>query len=50
MNNLAWLLKEMNRLTEAEPLMRRALEILEKSLGVDHPNTQATRRSLEALN
>ena len=30
-----------NRLDEAEPLFRRALAILDKSLGPDHPNTVA---------
>jgi tetratricopeptide (TPR) repeat protein len=33
LNNLALLLKATNRLSEAEPLMRRALAIGEKSLG-----------------
>jgi hypothetical protein len=32
------LLQATNRLAEAEPLMRRALEIDEKSYGPDHPN------------
>jgi hypothetical protein len=31
LDNLAWLLNETNRLEEAEPLMRRALEIDEAS-------------------
>jgi tetratricopeptide (TPR) repeat protein len=37
LNNLAQLLQDTNRLAEAEPLMRRALEIDEKSYGSDHP-------------
>ena len=37
LNNLAPLLKATNRLAEAEPLMRRALEIDEKSFGPEHP-------------
>ena len=37
LNNLADLLKDTNRLSEAEPLMRRALAIDEKSYGPDHP-------------
>jgi len=49
LNNLAWLLGDMNRLDKAEPLMRRALEIFEKSLGPDHPRTQTVRENLEAL-
>ena len=38
LNNLAQLLQATNRLAEAEPLMRRALAIDEKSFGPDHPN------------
>ena len=37
LNNLAQLLQDTNRLAEAEPLMRRALAIDEKSYGADHP-------------
>jgi hypothetical protein len=50
LNNLAGLLAAMNRLVEAEPLMRRALGIIEKSLGPNHPSTQAVRSNLERLN
>lgn len=49
LNNLAHLLQVKKRLPEAEPLMRRAAEILERSLGADHPNTQTVRRSLDRL-
>jgi len=60
LNNLAWLLKATNRLAEAEPLMRRALEIEEQSFGSDHPKVaiplnnlaqllQGTNRLAEAL-
>ena len=38
LNNLAPLLQATNRLEEAEPLMRRALAIDEKSYGPEHPN------------
>ena len=38
LGNLAQLLQDTNRLSEAEPLMRRALAIDEKSFGPDHPN------------
>ena len=38
LNNLAELLQDTNRLAEAEPLMRRALAIDEKSFGPEHPN------------
>ena len=37
LNNLGQLLKATNRLGEAEPLMRRALEIDEASFGGQHP-------------
>jgi hypothetical protein len=37
-SNLALLLKDTNRLSEAEPLMRRALAIEEASFGPDHPD------------
>jgi hypothetical protein len=37
LNNLVGLLKDTNRLAEAEPLMLRALAIDEQSLGADHP-------------
>ena len=49
LNNLAQLLHDTNRLGEAEPLMRRALGIFEKSLGADHPNTAIVRQNLAAL-
>ncbi|MEJ2647982.1 MAG: tetratricopeptide repeat protein, partial [Sedimentisphaerales bacterium] len=39
LNNLAVLLADTNRLTEAEPLMKWALTIDEKSFGKDHPKT-----------
>lgn len=39
LNNLAELLQATNRLSEAEPMMRRALKLFEDSLGPDHPNT-----------
>ena len=43
-NNLAQLLQRTNRLAEAEPLMRRALEIDEVAFGKQHP-TVAIRLS-----
>ena len=42
LNNLAQLLQATNRLAEAEPLMRRALAIDEKSFGPDHPDVAPT--------
>ena len=44
LNNLAVVLQDTDRLTEAEPPLRRALEIDEKSYGPDHPEV-ATRLS-----
>ena len=49
LNNLAQLLKDTNRLAEAEPLMRRAVAILEASLPDHHPWVQTGRRNLNAL-
>ena len=46
LNNLAQLLKATNRIGEAEPLMRRVLEIDEASYGEQHP---AVARSLKNL-
>ena len=45
LNNLARLLQDTNRLGEAEPMMRRALAIFQKSLGPDHPNTVTVREN-----
>jgi hypothetical protein len=45
LNDLAQLLTATNRLGEAEPLMRRALAIFSRSLGVDHPNTERAARN-----
>jgi Tetratricopeptide repeat len=49
LTNLASLLKDTNRLAEAEPLYRRALAIFETSLRPDHPNTVIVRENLAAL-
>ena len=49
LNNLATLLKDTNRLDEAEPLMRRALKIFEDSLGAEHPSTVTVRKNLEGF-
>jgi hypothetical protein len=38
LNNLAQVLQEMNRLDEAEPLMRRAFAIDAANFGKDHPS------------
>jgi tetratricopeptide (TPR) repeat protein len=49
LNNLAQLLKDTNRLDEAEPLMRRALTIDELSFGNDHPNVARDLNNLALL-
>ena len=43
------LLQETSRPAEAEPLLRRALEIYEAGLGSEHPSTRAARESLAGL-
>jgi tetratricopeptide (TPR) repeat protein len=48
-NNLARLLKDTNRLAEAEPLQRRALEIDEKAYGPEHPRVAIRLNNLAAL-
>ena len=49
LNNLALLLQATNRLDEAEPLMRRALAIDEKSFGPDHPTVAIRLNNLAQL-
>ena len=49
LNNLAQLLQDTNRLEEAEPLMRRALAIDEKSYGPEHPNVAIRLNNLAQL-
>ena len=49
LNNLAALLTATNRLAEAEPLLRWALAIFERSLGHDHPSTVTVRNNLADL-
>ena len=39
---------EQGTYTEADPLLRRALEIYEKALSPDHPNTGTCRNNLKA--
>ncbi|MCL4203594.1 MAG: tetratricopeptide repeat protein [Pirellulaceae bacterium] len=49
LNNLAWLLRNTNRLAEAEPLMRRALAIDEKAYGADDPDVAVDLNNLALL-
>ena len=48
-NNLARLLQDTNRLEEAEPLMRRALEIDETAYGERHANVATRLNNLATL-
>ena len=43
------MLQVTNRLTEAEPLMRRALAICIKSLGADHPSSRVVMANYTGL-
>jgi tetratricopeptide (TPR) repeat protein len=49
LNNLARLLKATNRLEAAELLMRRALDIDEKSYGPEHPKVAIRLNNLAQL-
>ena len=48
-NNLALLLQRTNRLGEAEPLMRRALELDEATFGRTHPSVAVRLNNLATL-
>ena len=48
-NNLAMLLQDTNRIEEAEPLLRRALEIHEAAYGNQHPNVAINLNNLAML-
>jgi hypothetical protein len=49
LSNLARLMQDTGRLKEAEAMYRRALKILEESLGPGHSLTITTRENLERL-
>ena len=49
LNNLAELYKSQARYAEAEPLMKRALAIKEKTLGADHPEVALCLNNLGEL-
>ncbi|MDJ0726919.1 MAG: tetratricopeptide repeat protein [Prochloraceae cyanobacterium] len=49
LNNLANLYESQGRYSDAEPLYLEALAIVERVLGVNHPNTITVRRNLEYL-
>ena len=48
-NNLAMLLRDTNRIEEAEPLLRRALKIDEATLGDQHPTVAKNLNNLAIL-
>ena len=49
MNEISQLFRGQARNPEAEPLMRRALEIIKKSLGPDHPHVASVINNLARL-
>jgi tetratricopeptide (TPR) repeat protein len=49
LNNLSKAYYDQGKYEQAEPLLLRSLEIKEKALGKDHPDTKQTRDNLEAL-
>ena len=49
LNNMAELARAANRRSEAEPLYLRAVMILEKAFGPDHPDLAVTMTNLAEL-
>jgi hypothetical protein len=49
LNNLAGLYKVTGKYDLAEPLYLQAIEILETTLGNDHPNTKAGKANYQDL-
>jgi len=49
LNQAGYYLRERARYAEAEPLYRRALEIVEKALGPEHPDVAASLNNLALL-
>ena len=49
LNNLAVLYRVQERHTEAAPLLKKAVEIMERVLGAEHPNTKIMRENYEGL-
>lgn len=48
-NNLGLVLKELGDLPGAKAALERALQILQKSLGDDHPNIRLVRENIDSL-
>lgn len=49
LNNLAWLYHAQGSYGDAEPLMKRALTIVEKTLPPDHPTRMQVTRNYACL-
>ncbi len=49
LNNLALLYQAQGRYAEAEPLYKRALAIMEKALGPEHPHVATSLENYAAL-
>ena len=49
LNNLAGLYRAQGRYVEAAPMVMEAVEIMERVLGVEHPNTKIVRDNYERL-
>ncbi|MFN5613840.1 MAG: tetratricopeptide repeat protein, partial [Pseudanabaena sp.] len=49
LNNLAELYRAQGKYNEAEPFYLRAIQILEKALGSEHPNTVTVRQNYEIM-
>ncbi|MEE8513514.1 MAG: tetratricopeptide repeat protein [Gammaproteobacteria bacterium] len=49
LNNLAALYASQGRYAESEPLYKRALAIVEKALGPDHPNIATSLENYAAV-
>ena len=49
LNNLAGLYDSQGRYDEAKSLYQQALEICDRTLGTNHPNTVTVRKNLEDL-
>jgi len=49
LGNFADMLRTTGRFEEAEPLFRQAVDVFEKSLGPEHPDTVSSKANLEKL-
>ncbi len=49
LNNLAFMYREQGKYAEAEPLYQRALAIVEKALGPEHPTVATALENYAAL-